>query len=119
MYDLTVFLTEADGAGSRRIEWAMDVAKALKWSPERTADAFAAFLDAAVAAPLTAITGLEPLTSQEQEIGGTPSGAAAESSWGVGRPISGSHRWQNLESHTRRPWVGEPYEGLALSRSAT
>ncbi|MFE4873904.1 hypothetical protein [Streptomyces sp. NPDC056682] len=41
---------------------------------------------------------------------------AAESSWGVGRPIDGSHKRQNLENHTRRPWVGEPYEGLARSR---
>lgn len=40
---------------------------------------------------------------------------AAESSWGVGRSTDGSHKRQKFESHTRHPWVGQPYEGLAQS----
>lgn len=37
---------------------------------------------------------------------------AAESAWGAGRPIEGSHKRQKVESHTRRPWVGRPYEEI-------
>ncbi|MFE3905379.1 NAD-dependent epimerase/dehydratase family protein [Streptomyces sp. NPDC059153] len=35
------------------------------------------------------------------------------------RPIVGSHKRQKVESHTRRAWVGQPYEGLARSRGRT
>ncbi|MCH0566173.1 amino acid adenylation domain-containing protein [Streptomyces sp. MUM 2J] len=67
MYDVSVFLTEAAGADATRIEWAVDAAKTLAGSPERTASAFAAFLDAAVAAPLTSIAALEPPAQQGLE----------------------------------------------------
>jgi hypothetical protein len=43
----------------------------------------------------------------------------AEPSWGIGRPIDGSHRRQKFESHTRRPWAGQPCEGLARSQART
>ncbi|SCF72646.1 hypothetical protein [Streptomyces sp. Ncost-T10-10d] len=45
-----------------------------------------------------------------------PTASAAESSWGAGRPIGESHKRQKFGNHTRRPWVGQPYEGLARSR---
>ncbi|MDH6578196.1 amino acid adenylation domain-containing protein [Kitasatospora sp. MAP5-34] len=67
MYDVSVFLTEAAGSDATRIEWAVDAAKTLPGSPERTATAFAAFLDAAVAAPLTTIAALEPPAQQGPE----------------------------------------------------
>lgn len=39
--------------------------------------------------------------------------SAAESSRHVERPSALSHRWQPHGSHTRHPWVSQPYEWLA------
>ncbi|MGW9169991.1 amino acid adenylation domain-containing protein [Streptomyces decoyicus] len=106
MYDVSVFLTEAAGADATRIEWAVDAAKTLAGSPERTASAFAAFLDAAVAAPLTSIAALEPpaqqgLETATEEVHGRPQAASRAldqpSVSGESRPEAVIHRiWADL-----------------------
>ncbi|WP_338676005.1 amino acid adenylation domain-containing protein [Streptomyces sp. SCSIO 30461] len=67
LYDLTVFLDEGDDGTPTRLQWVCDASTTLDGGLDRCADAFAAFLEHAVAAPTTPLPSLPSLSAAEQE----------------------------------------------------
>ncbi|MEU1088069.1 amino acid adenylation domain-containing protein [Streptomyces sp. NPDC005892] len=66
LYDLTVFLDEGYDGTPTRLQWVCDASTTLEGGLDRCADAFAAFLEHAAAAPATPLSSLPSLSAAEE-----------------------------------------------------